>query len=438
VRLVQVVVPAGKREAVLAALDEDGVDYVVTEETSGREYTAVVSFPLPKEAVEPVLEHLREVGVERSAYTVVVAAETVASEHFEELKEQYAEENDEDRIAREELTARAEDLAPGTASYVLLTLVSVVVATAGILLDSPATVVGSMVIAPLVGPAIATAVGTVVDEQGLFRRGVYLQVVGVLVAILGATAFASLVRAVAVVPPGLEVTALGEVEERVAPDFLSLVVALGAGVAGAHSVRSGVSTALVGVMIAVALVPPTAVVGIGLAWGLPAVAVGAALLALVNALSINLATLVTLWRSGYRPEQWFRTDEVRGATLKRAGALALAVAVLSVALVGVTVGSYQRAVTEEAVRADVDDALAERDLRATDLHLTFADRTVERPLSTGVERVVVTVGHPPGEPPPSVARGLRGAVADDAPNAAVEVRFVAVETAQPSNGSSGS
>ena len=51
-RLVQVTIPAGKREAVLELLDEEGIDYVVTDETSGREYTAVVYFPLPTNAVE--------------------------------------------------------------------------------------------------------------------------------------------------------------------------------------------------------------------------------------------------------------------------------------------------------------------------------------------------------------------------------------------------
>jgi len=69
-------VPAGKRETVLAALDEEGVDYVVTDETSGREYNAVVSVPLPTGAVEPVLEAMREAfEVEDSAFDADVTRE---------------------------------------------------------------------------------------------------------------------------------------------------------------------------------------------------------------------------------------------------------------------------------------------------------------------------------------------------------------------------
>jgi len=66
-------IPAG-RAAVIRALDDEGVDYVVTDETSGREYTAVATFPLPTAAVEPVLERLREVGIDESTYTIVAAA----------------------------------------------------------------------------------------------------------------------------------------------------------------------------------------------------------------------------------------------------------------------------------------------------------------------------------------------------------------------------
>jgi hypothetical protein len=87
-------IPAGKREAVVRALDDEGVDYVITDETSSREYSGVATFPLPKAAVEPVLERLREAGIDDRTYTVIVAAETVISQRFEELEETYAEESD--------------------------------------------------------------------------------------------------------------------------------------------------------------------------------------------------------------------------------------------------------------------------------------------------------------------------------------------------------
>jgi uncharacterized hydrophobic protein (TIGR00341 family) len=429
-------VPPGKREAVLDALDDEGIDYVVTDETSNREYTASVSFPLPQAAVEPVLERLREAGLERDAYTVVLDAETVISRRFDDLVDRYEEEESGDRIAREELAARARALAPEWRTFVVLTVVSAMVATAGLLLDSPAVVVGSMVIAPLIGPAMATSTGSVVDDRDLLLRGVKLQVAGGLLAVLGAAAFALFLRGTNVVPlETAEVFAIDEVRERLVPDVLSLVIALGAGVAGALSLSTGVSTALVGVMIAAALVPPTAVVGIGLAWGEPLAVSGAAVLVLVNFLSINFAALAVLWASGYRPQSWFRRDEARAATLKRIAALGAALLVLSTLLGGVTYGTYRTSAFEEETRASVDAALAEHP-NVERLSVTV-DYEEQFPFSRP-ERVTVTVGHPPGDDPPDLAADLATRIdgISDTPfrpdrPVAVEVRYVPVERAGP-------
>jgi len=434
VRLVQVMVPTGKRESILRTLDDEGIDYVVTEETSNREYTASVTFPLPQAAVEPVLEELRDAGLDRDAYTVVLDAETVISRRFDDLVERYEEgEENGDRIAREELAARARSLAPNWRTFVIMTVVSAVVATAGLLLDSAAVVVGSMVIAPLIGPAMATSTGSVVDDRELLLRGVKLQVAGGVLAVAAAAAFATLLRTAHVVPlEAVEVFAIDEVRERLVPDVLSLVIALGAGAAGALSLSTGVSTALVGVMIAAALVPPTAVVGIGLAWGSPRTVSGALVLVLVNFLSINFAALAVLWLTGYRPKSWFRREEARTATLKRIATLGVALLVLSSLLAGVTYGTYRTATFEEETRAVVDDVLdGYEELERLSLTVSYEETF---PFSSP-ERVTVTVGHPPeGETPALATRLAERIEALDNPllrtdgPITVEVRYVAVDT----------
>jgi uncharacterized hydrophobic protein (TIGR00341 family) len=431
-------VPAGKRQTVLGVLDDEGIDYVVTDETSGREYTAVVSFPLPAAAVEPVLQQLRETGIERESFTVVVDAETVVSKKFEKLQERY--EQDENttggRIAREELAARAQDLAPNFSTYVAMTIISVVIATAGILLDSPAVVVGSMVIAPLIGPAMTTAVGSVIDDETLFRRGLKLQFLGFAVAIAAAAAFAWLVKTIHLVPPGLDPTTIVQVSSRLTPGFLSLAVALGAGLAGAISLRSGVSASLVGVMIAVALVPPTAVIGIGIAWGLPIVVLGAGLLVAVNVLSINLAAMSTLWYSGYRPDNWLRADDARSATLSRIGILVAAIVVLSVFLGGTTFVSYATAIADENVRENVEDVLASDTYERAELvemETTQGEPIWAVPWDPGPEHVVVTVSRPANETYSGLAADLRDAIAANGEDVTVEVRFVETQRAPVTN-----
>jgi len=432
VRLVQVTIPAGKRETVLDTLDGLDVDYVVTDETSRREVTAVVSFPLPTEAVEEVLDALRDAGLEEDAYTVVLDAQTVVSRRFERLQEEYAQKSPEDasRIAREELEATVEDLVPGRTTFLVMSAISAVVATAGILLDSPAIVVGSMVIAPLIGPAMATSVGSVTAERDLFVRGVKLQLVGFGLAIAAAAAFAIFARSIHLVPPGLDILAIDQVSGRLSPDFLSLAVALGAGVAGALSLSSGVSSALVGVMIAAALIPPTAVIGIGIAWSMPRAVVGSSVLVLVNVLSINLAALVVLWYEGYRPEEWFQLEEARLATGKRVAVLVAAIAVLSLFLGATTYSSFQSANFEEDTRIAVESVLQEpgyENYRLVEIEMQY-DETIPLRRADGV---VVTVGHPPGTAQPDrIPERLVEAIEDrTGRRIEVEVRYVIVEHA---------
>ena len=403
-RLVQVMVPPGKRDAILRTLDDEGIDYVVTDETSNREYTASVTFPLPQAAVEPVLERLREAGLDREAYTVVLNAETVISRRFDDLSERYEEsEENGDRIAREELAARARSLAPNWRTFVVMTVVSSVVATAGLLLDSAAVVVGSMVIAPLIGPAMATSTGSVVDDRDLLMRGVKQQVAGGVLAVVAAAAFATLLRTAHVVPlETADVFAIDEVRERLVPDVRSLVIALGAG-------------------------------GIGLAWGSPRTVSGALVLVLVNFLSINFAALAVLWATGYRPKDWLRSEEARVATLQRIAALGAALLVLSTLLAGVTYSTYRTATFEEDTRATVDAVLDDYD----DLERLSLTVSYERTFPfTRPEQVTVTVGHPPGTDTPALAGPLAERISriSDTPfradrPVAVEVRFVVVERA---------
>jgi uncharacterized membrane protein len=211
------------------------------------------------------------------------------------------------------------------------------------------------------------------------------------------------------------------------------VIALGAGAAGAVSLASGVSSALVGVMIAAALVPPTAVVGIGIAWGAPGSVIGSAVLVLVNLLAINLVALIVLWRMGYRPKLWFREEEARSTTLKRIAVLAVVLLLLTGMLGAFTYSSYRTATFEEDATAAIE---AELPPEATLLDLEVAYQGF--PLQTP-QTVVVTVGYPPSSSPPeSVATAIRDRMSTlrpdqigpfDERDLRVEIRYVGVDRA---------
>jgi hypothetical protein len=182
------------------------------------------------------------------------------------------------------------------------------------------------------------------------------------------------------------------------------------------------------------LVPPTAVVGIGLAWGRPGAVVGSAVLVAVNFLSINLVALVVFWYQGYQPEEWFKADEARRETAKRVGALALTVLVLSSVLVGATYAATQRATFADEARGEATELLS----MSPSLSLVSFD--VEHGAAfpfRSPEQVVVTVGHPPGTDPPALAGPLADRInaiengpfgLGDGEGVVVEVHYTAIES----------
>lgn len=424
-RFVQVTTTADKHDVVAEILEDAEVEFSVVEEASDHGYSHVFSFPAKTDEVEALLDSLREEGVgeEGEGHIVVSEAQAIVSEEFEEEEEDENGQGEEDenggseRIARDELKATARGLSRSTPNYIVFTVVSAVVATAGLIENSAAVVVGSMVIAPLIGPAMAASVGSVINDDELFRAGVKAQFVGVIVSIVAATAFAILARLV--VAPELDLLLIQQVSERVNPGVLALGIALGAGVAGALSLTSGASAALVGVMIAVALIPPAATVGLGIAYVRPAVAVSAFVLTMVNLLCISLASLVTLWAKGYRPEKWYEEKYARRDTIRRVGILFVGVLVLTGFLVASTVDQRANASFEN----DVERAVEGFD----------ADATVEYEYSAGFfsaspERVTVHTSEGEGVSADEVARSIESGTGER-----VEVVLVRqdVERARP-------
>jgi len=363
-RLIQTLVPEGKRQLVIDLLEEAEIDYAMTTETSRSDYSDIVYIPTDVDSVEGILDELRDVGVEREGYMIVSDVETIVSDRFEQ--QQADDEDDEEtngvaedeRISREELQTKARNLSRSTPNYIALTLISAIVATAGLLQDSAAVVVGSMVIAPLIGPAMASCVGTVTSDDALFWEGMRSQAIGLAVAVISATLFAAGYRAF--LAPELELLLIQQVAERAHPGLLSLAIALGAGIAGALSLTSGADEALVGVMIAVALMPPAAAVGLGIAYADLTLTVGAGVLVLVNLMSINVAGVVAIWLKRYKPTHWYDEKEARRLTGRRLLIFGVSILLLSSFLATSSLAARENAQFEstvETIAAEATDNL---------------------------------------------------------------------------------
>ncbi|WP_254764354.1 TIGR00341 family protein [Natrinema marinum] len=421
-RYLEITVPEGRQRAVIDILESEGIDYVVSDETSDRGYAAVIRFPLPTRAVEPVLDRLADAEID-DARVVVINAETVISREFDDLLSRYSRGGTGERTSRQVLRTKADELTPSFSIYVAMLVISAVVGTAGLLSDSPAVVVGSMVIAPLLGPALAANVGIVTADDHLRSTGFRYQLAGIVIVVGASIVLALLARLAGLEPAGVDIVVVAELEERVSPNLLSIAVALGAGVAGILSLTRGFSEAIVGVMIAAALIPPAAAVGITVGWGMYGAAVGAFVLVVVNILSINVAALATLWAIGYRPQGLFDLSPTRTQTITYATVFGVALLVLAAPLAGMTlleIRTTQLQSTAEAeVTAVVDDTeyVAGEDSVEVVLNDDYPTRSIDS--------VVVTVtGHDPG-PEPTLADRIYENISEHVSGSlVVEVRYV--------------
>jgi len=400
-RLVQVLIPKGTRSAVLDTLDDQGIDYAVFDEVGRGDFEAMVQFPVPPSGVEPVMDELIEAGIREDAYTIVLSTETVVSQRLTALIERFPGL----RISRQELYARAQDLAPANSTFFAFLLLSTVIATTGLLLDSAATIIGAMVVAPLMGPAVSASVGTILDDPGMTRRGVRLQVVGLVAAIVTAAVMGWLLQQTVLIPSGLDIRTIPQVAERTSPNFLSLFLALGSGIAGSLSIMRGSGSTLVGVAIAVALVPPAATSGLGIAFGLPGVAIAGAVLVVVNLLAINVSALTLFWVAGFKPLDAGAFEGVRASIVSRIVVISVAIALLSIVLGAVTWTTFQTQAFEQQTQSELQQQFDEADIEGVELVSVTVDYEPIDLLLGNEPRVNVLVGVPRDqEVPPDLAQ----------------------------------
>ena len=178
-------------------------------------------------------------------------------------------------------------------NFVLLMVLSSMLAGLGLFLNSPSIVIGAMVLAPLMAPIISLSLGLLRSDADLSRRSSITLLIGMLIALFLSALMASVL-------PFEEVTS--EIEGRLHPSTLDLLVAVLSGIAGAFAnTRENIAKSLPGVAIAVALVPPLCVSGIGLGWLNFDVFYGAMLLFLTNLTGIILAAGLTFMVIGFAP-----------------------------------------------------------------------------------------------------------------------------------------
>jgi uncharacterized hydrophobic protein (TIGR00271 family) len=240
--------------------------------------------------------------------------------------------DDVDRMANSlYVTGRQDDRRAWSAFWVLL--LSAVIAGSGVVADATATVIGAMIVAPLMKPILGTALALVMAHRRELRDNVLLILAGAVAVVLIAYLLGLLVSTDVVAETNSQVAG------RVHPRLIDLVSAVATGMVGAFAlVRWDVSDTLPGVAIAISLVPPLAVVGLTLESGAPDQALGAFLLFATNVAAIvATGTAVLLF---YRVRDIAR-EAGRPVGVLRGSRLVLVAGVLVLIAVPLGIGSWQ-------------------------------------------------------------------------------------------------
>jgi uncharacterized hydrophobic protein (TIGR00271 family) len=185
--------------------------------------------------------------------------------------------------------------------FFLLVVLSCVIATLGLMVDSPAVIIGAMLVAPLMSPIIGLGLASITGDSRLLRDAATALLRGAFLAILISFILTWLNNHLPFIM--LQVGELPvEITSRTQPTPLDMGIAMAGGLAAAFAlVMPNISAALPGVAIATALMPPLCTIGIGLALGQWNIAGGASLLFITNLVTIAFASTLVLFTLGFSP-----------------------------------------------------------------------------------------------------------------------------------------
>ncbi|MBN1945793.1 MAG: TIGR00341 family protein [Bradymonadales bacterium] len=254
--------------------------------------------------VQLALDTLQNVlGAQPTARIVVLSVEASVPKPAEEKNKK----DDSATTAREVLYEAVEKGARLDWNFAMLVVLSTMVAAIGLIENNTAVVIGAMVIAPLLGPNLALSFGTALGDATLMRKSAQTLFVGIMLAVTLSAVFGVLW------PSALT---SHELMSRTHASLDSILLALASGAAATLSLTTGLSEALVGVMVAVALLPPAATLGIMLGGGNPTLAMSAGLLLAINVVCVNLASKIVFFLKGIHPRTWLEKEKAKRAMLR--------------------------------------------------------------------------------------------------------------------------
>ncbi len=248
--------------------------------------------------------------------------------------------------------------------YLTMLGLSALIALLGLLQNSAAVIIGAMLISPLMNPLLAGALALVLGDGRLGRKAALVLGLSIGGAIVITWFVAEFVPMKQPTP---------EILARIHPNILDLFIAFLSGLAGTLALRSGSSSLMIipGVAIAVAVIPPLAVVGYGLSSGQGSTAAGAFLLFVTNLVAIIISAAVVFWFIGYRPGG--QAEEGHRKLKYRLAVSCLVLAVLSIPLIQTLRGAIAEVRQRSEIMAILDRMFETENSSVSDLRISERD-----------------------------------------------------------------
>ncbi len=302
-RLVQVSLPLEALSKAKEVLWPEDIFYLYTLKTN--ESFGLISIVVKGEKVEEVLDLLSSHFAMYEQFRAwVLPVEASLPALGEDKKEKGFWQRVLGRLSRDELYADVFKASRLNLVYVLMVILATLVAVVGIFRNEVAVIIGAMVIAPFLGPNMGLALGSVLGDLKLIKKSGITLLLGLFLT-LGLSL---------VLGYFLEVPFTPALVSRLQVSSVDVLLGLSAGIAGTLAFSSEIPSVVVGVMVAVALLPPLVVAGLLLGQGLFREAGKALLLFLINMDCINLAAISTFFLQGLKPRTWWEENKAKKST----------------------------------------------------------------------------------------------------------------------------
>lgn len=288
-----------KRTLITIAEKQGVVDYWWTSELEdGRQVFTMVVTNDSRQSVLDSLQILFE--SDKNAKILVLPVDASIPRLQENNNEQ---KKIDQKTTREELYENVTKGVDLNLNFILMVILSTIVVTIGLSEDNIAVVVGAMVIAPLLGPNIALSFAASIGNRNLIFKSLNSIVIGILISI----SFGYLISSISDLNYQSK-----EILSRTNIGIGDIVLALASGAAAALSMTTGISAALVGVMVSVALLPPAASFAILIANGEYNLAFGSLMLLVINTVCVQLAGNIVFISQGIKARTLKERDDAKG------------------------------------------------------------------------------------------------------------------------------